>query len=114
MRFRGRLSFNELVKDSTMNHIPILEEKEKKGRSKKLLEARNMLLISRYWFYINYSKLRFEKIMNCLEEEFFLSSARISDIISQDDKIIMNLRNEKPSIKTLSELYPFFKWKIID
>lgn len=104
---RGVKKFNDLFINPIIDHLP----ERSKGRNKELDENRNKLLVTRYWYYGNYSHLRYELVISKLCEEFFLSNRRITDIISQDDKFILSLRKGRPSLKELSSLYPFLVWK---
>lgn len=53
-----------------------------KGRSKELVEARDMRLFERYYYWTETRRLRFDDTIRKLsEEEFFISEARVIQVV---------------------------------
>lgn len=56
-----------------------------KGRSKHLIEKRNLALCRRYYYWTEVQRLRFDDALKILsEEEFFISEERILSIIREN------------------------------
>ncbi|MGM9774476.1 MAG: transposase [Candidatus Egerieousia sp.] len=67
-----------------------------KGRSSRLISKRNVALASRFYYWTEVKRLRFDDAIRQLSEnEFFISESRIIKIINSLDNV------EKIRIKTL-------------
>lgn len=55
-----------------------------KGRNRELIERRNAQIVSRYYFWTEVQRLRFDDAIRQLSEnEFFLSESRIIQILKK-------------------------------
>lgn len=104
---RGQRTFQSLFVDVEVIELPV---KERKGRCSELDSRRNELLLIRYMWYGLNKKDRYEIILSTLENEFFISQRRISDIITQNSSKLRELKPGFPESKELSMRYPHLKW----
>lgn len=102
---RGKRLFNQLTKEEA--HVAIIKDK---GRDKVLLEERNACIVYRYYYHAKIKRMRFEKVIDELRNEFFLSSRTITDIIAKQNDAIKQVFNEKPSLRILSYKFKLFRW----
>lgn len=101
---RGIHTFNETI----INQIT--QKPLKKGRNSELIEQRNVLLLNRYYFYANFTKTRYEAVMQLLSGEFFLAERRISDLITNDKGTLSELRRKQPDISYFRKRFPHLSW----
>jgi hypothetical protein len=105
---RGILNFMNLVdSDNTASN----KSTPSKGRSKILIQNRNNLLLTRYWFYAFFTQNRFDIIIKILSFEFKIAERRVADVIQEDSKIVEALKKKRPTLKQLNMMYPFMVWK---
>ena len=83
------------------------QEKERKGRSAKLISQRNECLLDRYLYYGRLSGKRYDLIIEGLSADFFLSNITIADILNDNYEKLSTL---KKSYQELSEIQ--FKKKL--
>lgn len=102
---RGSAFFNSLF--NTDNN---LKPTVRRGRSSILVQKRNELLLLRYYFYGNFTELRYKAVLKRLREEFFISEARILDIISKNHTVLKNIKEKDISLTELRKEYPHFSW----
>lgn len=102
---RGSTFFNSLF--NTDNN---LKPTVRRGRSSILVQKRNELLLLRYYFYGNFTELRYKAVLKRLREEFFISEARILDIISKNHTVLKNIKEKDISLTELRKEYPHFSW----
>jgi hypothetical protein len=103
------------------NHLFIenTNEKNRKGRSERLIAERNECLIDRFIYYgINTDK-RFDVIINMLSKEFFLSPITVPNIIDENYELLALRKKEYQLIpesklkKMLWEKWPHLMWNNI-
>ena len=87
-------------------------ERNGRGRSSELIRKRDIALMSRYYFYLNNSKLRYEEIIGRLSEQFFLSGHTVVQRLSYNSEIFDRLKKEKPLPKELDKSFPYMKWSV--
>lgn len=64
----------------------------KKGRSKELIQKRDVKLVERYYYWTEVKRLRFDDALKILsEEEFFISVDRIMTVIRNNYKKLTEL-----------------------
>jgi hypothetical protein len=83
-----------------------------KGRNNKLIEQRNIALITRYYYWSEIWQRRHLRVLETLEkEEFFIRSATIDVIIRNDNGIYAKLVQDRPSIVDLQTWFPAFHFE---
>lgn len=89
-----------------------VEEVATKGRSKNLDARRNELLCARYSYYTLYFPLYgYEAIIELkLQNEFYLSPSRITDILQENVHQVSRVRKEKPAISWFRNKWPAWAW----
>lgn len=83
----------------------------KKGRSLSLLESRNRALVDRFYFYSNFSKLRYECIIENLSREFFISAYTVIDLLKDKYDLVSENKEHQLSVKQLEKRHPHLNWK---
>ena len=84
----------------------------KRGRSSQLNAARNIVLITRYWYWTVIWQRRHESILESFEkDEFFLRPAVVNIILRNDTEVYKHLMETNPSVKDLSTRFPAFRWE---
>jgi hypothetical protein len=86
--------------------------RRKKGRSEILNKKRNECLAARFFFYLNFTDRRYDKIIADLSKEFFLSAATIPDVLTDNAVLLNELRINKPDKKYFVSNWPHLNWKI--
>lgn len=81
-----------------------------KGRSESLLSKRNNCMLARFYYYGQIRNKSFENILELMTAEFFLSTERISRIISQNATEIMKMKQRETTIYQLQTSWPQFRW----
>lgn len=90
--------------------------KQRQGRSSTLISKRNQLLIDRYFFYSKVFDYSYPKVLSLLEQEMFLSTGTIPDLISDNLGMLISLKKEfkeTPSEKISSHFkkkWPHIVW----
>jgi hypothetical protein len=82
------------------------------GRSKDLISKRNKALIFRYYFYVTFTQLRYEVILEKLCEEFFISPYTIQARINDNYTLFSEVKMNKPEPSELKKTYPQFNWAL--
>lgn len=80
------------------------------GRSRRLIDRRNELMCNRFYYYQKIKHYHFQKCVESLHEEFFLSQTEITKILRSMAEYLGELRGNQPAIKTLKELAPWMRW----
>ena len=74
-----------------------------KGRNRELIERRNAQIVSRYYFWTEVQRLRFDDAVRHLSEnEFFLSESRIIQIL-KNARIGAKIKISAPKCPKLTE-----------
>ncbi|WP_434981555.1 hypothetical protein [Daejeonia sp. YH14] len=85
-------------------------DQKTKGRNSELIRKRNYKLIARFYWYNSIVGLKFEKCIEELEKEFYLSNSRITDLITENAQSLSEFETKKPNEKELKKEIPFFNW----
>jgi len=101
---RGRQLFKEVIGND--ENI----QGNKPGRNETLLARRNKCLLTRYFYYGHHRKKGYEEILQLLVTEFFITGERISRILHQHSKQIIEMREKKISRYHMQILWPHYKW----
>lgn len=95
--------FSDIFEDSS-------HPKQRKGRSLEHITRRNDCLIDRYYFFGKFSDKRYNKIIELLSFEFFLSVVTIPEIITDNDTLLHNLKNKRPGASYFKKKWPHLVW----
>lgn len=75
------------------------------------MPVRNEHLLYRYYYHAEIKFMRYDKCLEVLEREFYLTEARMVVIMSEHaDRLKAIAQEEKPDVKTLREKIPHFSW----
>ncbi|MDQ1770983.1 hypothetical protein GQR60_07375 [Labilibaculum sp. A4] len=86
---------------------------KKETRRSRLIERRNRCLIARYYYWSEIRRLRFDDVLDILqEEEFFIKDRNIMNIINTSNSYLDGLLKNATSPKQLKKEYPTFNWSI--
>lgn len=83
-----------------------------KGRNKDLISKRNKALVNRYYLYSTKTKVRYDYIIERLEEEFYLSKSMVVKILSANIELLKEMKKSKPTLLNLKAVYPHFNWDL--
>src|SRR6476620_11999031 len=83
---------------------------ERKGLSEALKQRQNEMIVCRYYFHIKIQGRQYEKALETLEGEIFLSQRTLIDIINKNSLKLKELHQLKPNIKYFRAKYPFLNW----
>lgn len=81
-----------------------------KGRSKRLVILRNQALCHRFYFYSSFTDFKYERIIEWVSRDFYLSPRTTYEILEREQSVLSNIRKEKPSILQLKRLFPLYNW----
>ena len=82
----------------------------KKGRSSYLILKRDLLLITRYFYYTEVKRLRFDDALETLsEEEFFIEQTTILNRLNANNEEFKRRFANKPTLARLREMCGKFK-----
>ena len=101
---RGQRLFDNLIQES------VADDSAQKGRSKLLVEKRNELLLSRYYYYGYYKNLLYVQILKFLEAEFFIAPDTIANIIQENTDFLQKLRKKELVLYSFRSRWPHLKW----
>ena len=107
MSSRGSITLFKAIFIET-EEMPVVEKR--KGRSELLNSKRNECLIDRYFFYGKFSALKYEKILENLSAEFFLSEVTIPKIVDEHLEKLVALKAQKPSKQYFQKKWPHLVW----
>lgn len=94
-------------------HISKEVNKEAKQRPRNyFMPERNDLLVHRYYFYVHYRNFRFDKCLNILQTEIYITEQTITNVLTVCSEILDDVFKRKPSIKELEKKFPHFHWPI--
>lgn len=83
-----------------------------KGRSTDLIKNRNLALLHRFYYYASFTELKYEKIIEVISSDFYLSHRRVIDILSNEAITLRDIRRDKPSIQKLKTSFVQFNWNL--
>lgn len=95
---------------SSIFEVETIKADEKPRPRNYYQPERNRALCYRYYYYAEIKFIRYDKCLEYLEQEFYLTEARIIDILSECSDIIKEIVADKPCIKDLQDRIPHFKW----
>ena len=76
-----------------------------KGRNRELIERRNAQIVSRYYYWTEVQRLRFDDAVRQLSEnEFFLSESRIIQILKNGPEMPEADRGTDPFFQKLGRM----------
>ena len=81
------------------------------GRSRRLIDRRNELMCKRFYYFQKIKHYHFQKCVEELHEEFFLSQTEITKILRAMTEYLKELRVTQPPIKLLKEKHPWLRWE---
>lgn len=84
--------------------------RKSRGRSRTLIAERNQCLVARYYYYGQFSKKTYNKIIEQLSHEFFLSTVTITEIITEHMEVLDRLKEAKPVLSFFSDQWQHLKW----
>ena len=85
--------------------------RQSKGRSGELDARRNELLLHRFYYYGKHTAWRYERILEQLSNEFFITERRIQDIIQEQQEQLRELRQEAPQPAAMRQRWPHLMWR---
>jgi hypothetical protein len=104
---RGSLTlFNDIF---VAEETPVLTV-QRKGRSPELISKRNECLVSRYYFLGKFTDNRYNKILDTLEDEFFISTVTIPEIITENYELLVELKQKQPNRDYFKKKWPHLVW----
>ena len=104
MRGQQSLFSKKFIKEST-------QQRDQQRPRNYYQPERNKALIARYYFHAEINRYRYDDCIGLLEKEFYLTSARIIHVLSNNSERINDLIREEPSHKDLAERHPHFNWR---
>lgn len=90
-----------------------IKDKESTGRkcrNAELYIKRNELLIARFFYYGQFTNTRYEKILDILSEEFFLTTNTIPRVIQSNQDMLTVLVKAKPVKSFFTKKWPHLNW----
>lgn len=76
------------------------------------MPERNIALVHRYYFYSEIKCYRYEKCLEELEQDFFITDTRQVCILTDCQDLLRQVMQQKPSLKELSRKFPRFNWNL--
>lgn len=86
------------------------EAPERKGRSEDLLLKRNLLLVSRYYYYVRLRGFQYHNALKQLEKELFLTERTITNILMGERAFLNELKKHTSDVFVFRKKYPFMVW----
>jgi superfamily II RNA helicase len=85
-------------------------EVKRKGRSADLIEQRNELLVTRYYYYGKFTDKRYSTILMQLSAEFHLSMVTIPETITENFHLLEKLRQSDFEPSDFKKRWPHLVW----
>lgn len=80
---------------------------------KDRLTKRDELLLTRYYYWTEIKRRRFDDVTSILaDQEFFLDPRYISDKLLEHDDLYKEMCIRKPSARSLSQDHPSWNWSL--
>jgi hypothetical protein len=95
---------------SNIFEVETIRVEEKPRPRNYYMPERNLAICYRYYYYAEIECKRYDKCLEFLENEFYITEARIIDVLSECHDSIKLIVAEKPTIKDLQKKIPHFKW----
>jgi hypothetical protein len=83
----------------------------RKGRSQDLIDQRNQLLFSRYYYYAKIIRKQYPDILLLLRQELFIEQRTIIDTLQRHNGELQQLRQQNPDVKYFRHKYPWLVWQ---
>lgn len=81
------------------------------SRRERLIYRRNKRLVARYYYWSEIKRVRFDDVLELLqEEEFFIKERNIMNILNETNSYLDTLIKGKVTQKQLKKDYPAFNW----
>jgi len=77
----------------------------------KLVIQKYETIMYRYYYYIRFHKMPFDKALIQLEQEFYISSGRIADVLVGYAGAMKKITKAAPTLQQLNEKYPHYSWQ---
>jgi hypothetical protein len=74
------------------------------------MPERNELLVHRYYFYVKIKNYRYEKCLEELEKDVFITAFTQTKILSACSELLSKIMQEQPSVKELANKFPRLNW----
>jgi hypothetical protein len=74
------------------------------------MPERNQHLVYRYYYYCELKFLRYDKCLEFIEKEFYLTEARVIVVLTENRELLRSITETKPTIKDLEKKIPHFNW----
>ncbi len=98
--------FSELFEEQ------VIRTEEKPRPRNFFMPDRNLHLAYRYYFWAEIKFMRYDKCLEYLEKEFYITDVRIIDILSDNRNSINEIVKTKPTIKDLQKIIPHLNWLV--
>lgn len=76
------------------------------------MPERNELLVYRYYFYAQIKGYRYEKCLEELEQDVFITGFRQIAVLSSCVDLLSDVMKNKPTVKELARKFPRFNWNL--
>lgn len=86
------------------------ETPDRKGRSEDLLLKRNLLLVSRYYYFVKLRGFQYHTTLKQLEKELFLTQRTITNILMGERAFLNELKKHNTDVPVFKKKYPFMLW----
>lgn len=81
------------------------------GNKSELLQTRNRLLVSRYYYYFHLRRMREDDVFHLLSKsEFFITPDTIYRLVIDQNDFLNELISTNASAARLTRMYPNWKW----
>lgn len=91
-------------------YLDLFPEYPQKARNSRI-DARDNLLLSRYYYYAHIRGFRFERCLEKLEKEHFISANAIVKRITKHTEVLKSMVAQKITTKILKQQYPHLVWE---
>jgi DICT domain-containing protein len=110
MGTKGKRTFHLLTKE----HLPELFNDQEKENDISAYNKKVAAIIARYYYYTTNAVAlgigTTDKVLAKLEEEFFISSYQITQILQKNSSQIQELRNQKPDKNYFKTKWSHLVW----
>lgn len=96
-----------LFSDIFENKTKVVEETRPRNY---YMPLRNEHLAYRYYYYAEVKFMRYDKCLQLLETEFYLTEARIVVLLSDCTDLLHSIVQRKPTVKELEKKIPHLNW----
>ncbi|RXQ96063.1 hypothetical protein EO244_04265 [Ancylomarina salipaludis] len=105
---KGSINLNSKQNNELLGNVGVNNNETRRSR---LIERRNRCLIARFYYWTEIKRLRFDDVLDVLqEEEFFIKDRNIMNIINSSNDYLNNLIKSSATPRELKKQYPTFNW----